>query len=176
MSSYAEKLKDPRWQKKRLEVLEAAGWECHSCGDRENELHVHHNEYISGREPWEYETQQFSVLCVPCHEACDKMRGVIREMLSLLLPSRSQEVIGVLARMCVGDRLEFDVTCASGSEEFWSGFFPWMDPYATSEAVCSLPIDIRKEFSLAEVYSALSRHREERLNRNLRRYSGKPTT
>jgi len=29
--TYAEKLKDPRWQKKRLERLDLAEWECEIC-------------------------------------------------------------------------------------------------------------------------------------------------
>lgn len=66
-SNYFEKLKDPRWQKKRLEVLDKAGWRCESCGDTSNTLHVHHKQYFKGREPWEYEAGQLSVLCKTCH-------------------------------------------------------------------------------------------------------------
>ncbi len=62
---YAEKLKDPRWQKKRLEVLNNAGWICQLCGDDKAELQVHHPKYIRGREPWDY-TNLIS-LCVTCH-------------------------------------------------------------------------------------------------------------
>lgn len=65
--SYFEKLKDPRWQKKRLEVLEAGGWKCASCNDAESTLHVHHRQYFKGREPWEYEAGQLEVLCEQCH-------------------------------------------------------------------------------------------------------------
>ena len=65
--NYYEKLKDPRWQKKRLEVLEFADWSCELCGDSESELHVHHKQYIKGREPWEYDVQQLVSLCKSCH-------------------------------------------------------------------------------------------------------------
>lgn len=67
--SYFEKLKDPRWQKKRLEVLEANDWICESCMDGESTLHVHHRQYFKGREPWEYEIDQLAVLCESCHQA-----------------------------------------------------------------------------------------------------------
>lgn len=67
-SSYREKLLDPRWQKKRLEALEASGWMCERCCDTENTLHVHHRQYFKGREPWEYESGQLAVLCADCHE------------------------------------------------------------------------------------------------------------
>ncbi len=69
MNSYAIKLRDPRWQKKRLEVLNRAGWECEMCGDKESTLHVHHKQYFKGREPWEYDDEQLSVLCECCHAA-----------------------------------------------------------------------------------------------------------
>lgn len=65
---YFKKLLDPRWQKKRLEALEAAEWRCESCMDDSSTLHVHHKQYFKGREPWEYETAQLAVLCAECHE------------------------------------------------------------------------------------------------------------
>ncbi len=68
MATYFEKLKDPRWQKKRLEVLEKAGFSCELCSNSEETLHVHHKQYFKGREPWEYETGQLAVLCESCHK------------------------------------------------------------------------------------------------------------
>lgn len=47
-----EQWKDPRWQKKRLEIMERDGWKCVSCGDSEEMLSVHHVSY-SGSEDWE---------------------------------------------------------------------------------------------------------------------------
>ena len=67
-SSYRDKLLDPRWQKKRLEALEASGWMCERCCDTESTLHVHHRQYFKGREPWEYDARQLAVLCAYCHE------------------------------------------------------------------------------------------------------------
>jgi len=69
MATYFEKLKDPRWQKKRLEVLQAADFHCQSCGDGTSTLHVHHKQYFKGREPWEYDARQLAVLCEDCHAA-----------------------------------------------------------------------------------------------------------
>lgn len=64
---YFQKLLDPRWQRKRLESLEASEWRCEICMDKSRTLHVHHKQYIKGREPWEYEADQLSVLCDVCH-------------------------------------------------------------------------------------------------------------
>ena len=65
--SYSEKLKDPRWQKKRLEILDAAGWKCQACDDGENTLHVHHVSYLKGKDPWDYPNSLLVVLCEDCH-------------------------------------------------------------------------------------------------------------
>ena len=35
-ADYFEKLKDPRWQKKRLEVFEYYDFKCSNCGERQN--------------------------------------------------------------------------------------------------------------------------------------------
>ena len=65
--SYKKLLKDPRWQKKRLKVLERAGWACVRCGDDKTELHVHHTFY-DGRKPWKYPKWSLECLCKDCHE------------------------------------------------------------------------------------------------------------
>lgn len=66
--TYAEQLKHPNWQRRRLEMLEAAGFECSRCGDKETTLHVHHPRYIKGRMAWEYDNTELEVLCADCHE------------------------------------------------------------------------------------------------------------
>lgn len=58
---------DPRWQKKRLEIMERDGWKCVACGDGSNTLHVHHVLY-SGQ-PWETPDSFLQTLCEYCHEA-----------------------------------------------------------------------------------------------------------
>lgn len=65
--TYKEKLKDPRWQKKRLEILERDNFTCCQCGDKEETLHVHHKGYIKGNEPWEYDNNYLETLCETCH-------------------------------------------------------------------------------------------------------------
>lgn len=65
---YGDKLKDPRWQKKRLEILDDRGWACELCCDKKSPLHVHHTSYDSGVAPWDYENCRLRVLCESCHE------------------------------------------------------------------------------------------------------------
>ena len=66
--TYWEKLQDPRWQKKRLEVMKEKDFHCEICGTNEITLNVHHKEYFKGNEPWEYDNKQLVVLCKHCHE------------------------------------------------------------------------------------------------------------
>lgn len=66
--SYFEKLKDPRWQKKRLECFDHYGWKCELCGETTRQLQVHHKEYIKGWQPWDYAVEQLAVLCHSCHQ------------------------------------------------------------------------------------------------------------
>lgn len=68
MSNYSDKLKSPKWQKKRLEILQRDNFTCCNCGDTERTLHVHHESYIKGKEPWDYPNKNFTTLCDMCHE------------------------------------------------------------------------------------------------------------
>ena len=67
MSDFYAQYKDPRWQKKRLEVFDRDGWECSHCGASTNELHVHHVRYQTNKKVWEYEDQDLRTLCRACH-------------------------------------------------------------------------------------------------------------
>lgn len=64
---YSEKLKDPRWQKKRLEIFERDEFSCRQCCDDKSTICVHHLRYISGIEPWEYPDHLLITLCEDCH-------------------------------------------------------------------------------------------------------------
>lgn len=73
-SEYASKLLDPRWQKKRLEILERDKFTCFQCGSDQKTLHVHHSYYIKGRDPWNYPNWSLSTLCKRCHEIEQNLR------------------------------------------------------------------------------------------------------
>ena len=79
--TYSEKLKDPRWQKMRLEVLNRDEWMCQLCQDNESTLNVHHLTYNPFLEPWEYELSNFITLCETCHEDETKIRPGLEQWL-----------------------------------------------------------------------------------------------
>jgi len=66
--AYLAKLRDPRWQKKRLEILSRDNWTCQICSDTTTTLHVHHRAYMRGKEPWDHLDELLVTLCERCHE------------------------------------------------------------------------------------------------------------
>lgn len=86
MATYWEKLKDPRWQKKRLEVLQRAGFACENCHATDKTLHVHHGYYDRGMEPWEYADETLWCLCEECHEDAEGQRCEVYRELAVINP------------------------------------------------------------------------------------------
>jgi 5-methylcytosine-specific restriction endonuclease McrA len=70
--AYAEKLTDPRWQKRRLEVMQRDDWKCVSCRNHTMQLEVHHIDYWDGKQPWEYDIDMLITLCHSCHKEENK--------------------------------------------------------------------------------------------------------
>ncbi len=64
MSQY----RDPRWQRRRLEILQRDGWMCSKCSAADKTLEVHHLFYTGrGRAPWDYPAWCLVSLCEDCH-------------------------------------------------------------------------------------------------------------
>lgn len=72
-SAYALKLLDPRWQKKRLLILERDQWKCVVCGNGKATLHVHHWQY-EGADPWDTPDEWLSAMCADCHRGETELR------------------------------------------------------------------------------------------------------
>jgi hypothetical protein len=79
MSTYSEKLKDPRWQKKRLEIMQRDEFSCKFCTDTDTTLHVHHLAYH--QEPWDTPNEQLITLCEDCHQRETDMRSLAERKL-----------------------------------------------------------------------------------------------
>jgi hypothetical protein len=76
---YAEKLTDPRWQKKRLKVFERDEWACVYCKDTTLTLHVHHEKY-EGENPWDTDDDYLKTVCEKCHSFIGFIRAGNVEM------------------------------------------------------------------------------------------------
>lgn len=92
--SYADLLKDPRWQKKRLEVMERDNFTCQSCGDTKSTLNVHHAYYEKGKKPWEYPDNTLITWCEKCHES---RQAIINYILNVILDYTEDELRGLHA-------------------------------------------------------------------------------
>lgn len=79
---FFQQYQHPEWQKKRLEVLERAGWKCEQCGEADKSLHVHHKRYVKGHKVWEYGLENFEALCVACHEDNHEAKDRINDILA----------------------------------------------------------------------------------------------
>ena len=74
--TYSDKLRNPRWQKRRLQILARDAFTCALCGDTETELHVHHNRYTAyGTPPWLYDDEDLVTLCAHCHLVVESTKG-----------------------------------------------------------------------------------------------------
>lgn len=71
--TYSDKLKDPRWQKMRLKILDRDNFQCQHCGNKSKELHVHHLQYLKFKDPWQYENEMLMTLCKDCHFKEEKL-------------------------------------------------------------------------------------------------------
>ena len=80
--TFAAQYKNPMWQKKRLEAMEEAGFECQNCGSKDDQLHVHHKSYIKGRRIWDYGLHELFVLCDECHKNIHKQQDDLKQLLS----------------------------------------------------------------------------------------------
>lgn len=65
--TYKEQIKHPKWQKRRLEIMQKDDFTCQICGDKDTMLNVHHLHYHKNRDIWDYEDWELMTLCEDCH-------------------------------------------------------------------------------------------------------------
>lgn len=95
--NYSEKLKDPRWQKKRLEILSRDNFKCQCCGSGEKELHVHHKQYSATGNPWDIGNWALISLCYECHNIEEWLKSQNRKSdLTHIQQSLVNDTIGQL--------------------------------------------------------------------------------
>lgn len=80
---YSEKRRDPRWQRRRLEIMERDKFTCQHCRATDKPLNVHHKFYEKGRMPWEYLDYALITLCEDCHK---EEPARVAEVVAVLVP------------------------------------------------------------------------------------------
>ena len=96
-ATYYDQLKDPRWQKKRLEILERDDFTCRHCGSTDKTLHVHHSFYRKGAAPWEYHESTLKALCGECHEWAEGRRETMLWLFGMLSDESQASITGFAA-------------------------------------------------------------------------------
>ena len=99
MKTYSEKLKDPRWQKKRLEILNRDNFTCQLCDDTTTTLHVHHRRYLQKKDPWQYDNKFLVTMCATCHENEKQIMDEVLHDLNEILKEKffGEELRGLVA-------------------------------------------------------------------------------
>lgn len=97
--SYWELLRDPRWQQKRLRIMERAKFQCEECTDKSTTLNVHHTYYEKGLAPWEYPDASLHCLCEPCHKKAEELRREVLRQIGLLDSTDCIAIIGAAKAM-----------------------------------------------------------------------------
>lgn len=127
--TYSEKLKDPRWQRKRLEILERDEWTCRDCLETSKPLHVHHCLYQSGKEPWEYDNNVLRTLCEDCHPERGAIEHDVKLEFQRLLAMLTTEQLGALMTQILeaknADQLENGLCILSQEELDWQSDIRW---------------------------------------------------
>jgi hypothetical protein len=122
--SYAEKLKDPRWQKKRLQVLNQDEFTCQSCYGTDVELHVHHIEYTQ-QNPWDEPLYNLITLCKDCHKEIAGKQIEFKEIggaiLKNLSPTHFIEIINLLTKCHNNGLNPFDLMVLGEIAETYTG-------------------------------------------------------
>jgi hypothetical protein len=110
--TYSEKLKDPRWQKRRLEVMDRDKFTCRKCNEATKTLNVHHRYYRKGAAPWEYPIEALITLCEPCHKEVEARIAFMNE--NIHRQESTQQIF-------------FRLLCAElGEGPYQNGCFPWL--------------------------------------------------
>lgn len=98
--TYSQKLRDPKWQKKRLLILERDGWKCCACGADDKNLQVHHLIYRK-IDPWAYPDEAYQTLCGDCHKERQALTDEAVERFRMCLGSVDTNYIGKAAERLI---------------------------------------------------------------------------
>jgi len=80
---YKEQISHPKWQKKRLEILERDEFKCRYCNNSNSSLHVHHLVYHKNKKIWEYENNLLITYCKDCHNRWHNIKENINSYLAV---------------------------------------------------------------------------------------------
>jgi hypothetical protein len=116
---YLQLLRDPRWQKVRLDVFQRDGWTCKHCYSTTETLQVHHKRYLPGRRPpWESPLEDLVTLCEVCHQQATAAGKYIRDRVGDLDPAETELLVGILRGMDMASHHDLESSGPFGPVSF----------------------------------------------------------
>lgn len=100
--TYSEKLQHPKWQKRRLEILNRDNWTCRICQSKDDQLHAHHGYYEKGLDPWDYPDESLWTLCDKCHSQAHLFIFDINKMIGLTPPEFLPHLVEIIHKELEG--------------------------------------------------------------------------
>jgi hypothetical protein len=119
-NQFWEKYKHPKWQEKRLAIMQRANFRCEHCDEAGKTLNVHHSYYERGFDPWDYPDASLHCLCESCHKEFDELRKDINRQIGRLDSYQLGEMLG-FARGLELERNENGVSLKADNDEVLTG-------------------------------------------------------
>ena len=113
--TYSQKLRDPRWQRKRLQILERDNFTCLSCRSTDRNLQVHHVVY-ERREPWDYPDYLYQTLCEVCHKERQEIVDRIVSALRVALKDVPTVRLEVVSNRICAEAMDEIGLCVDGQQ------------------------------------------------------------
>lgn len=163
---YWQLLRDPRWQRLRLEVMQRDEFCCTHCGSKTDTLNVHHTYYEKGNAPWEYPPESLHTLCESCHEELEAANLAFKRQIGRISPSDVYQLLGYAQSIEAGiggdNDLKFQITTYEHAVGFAEGF----DCTLLADEVISLLTGDNEIYVLElERYIAAKRRKESEFGR-----------
>lgn len=101
-------------------MLNAAGFACAQCNNKDETLHVHHKQYIKGRSAWEYDDEELVVLCESCHQREHEQADFINKLLACVPTEYKHDLVGILTGITyvtTGDNRIIDESSHNGVDQ-----------------------------------------------------------
>jgi hypothetical protein len=95
--SFWDHYRDPRWQRRRLEIMQRDCFCCSECDSDDKTLNVHHRHYLPAKKPWEYEDDDLTTLCAECHARVGENKKELSVSFGRMTISIQDEICGYSA-------------------------------------------------------------------------------
>lgn len=113
--SYTEKLKDGRWQKKRLEIMDRDIFKCVDTGKNDN-LQIHHCWYAKGN-PWDTPSEYLITVSEEAHQERHIVEGEIRKHMGRIFAGCKIEDLRAMWKQTKRIAEKLDESQSFGSED-----------------------------------------------------------